>query len=291
MPGQLYVALSRVRSLEGLSLSNPIKQSYVWQTKEINSFASRFNDSNVISKELEIGKEIYPFLMIRDYDAAAEKCLEIAMKSAISGDYKAAVETIGKMMSIVVDDSCLLGKTLSIPLLKGDTTSVMFLNAVFCLYGERYAEAIKYTDAILWHRECREALYVKARAYALMERWEDADTIHGQLGQSLNDEFDAKSYYQIAITNELHTQDSGLGIMQKIITNLPHYQKGVLTLRTLMQNKKQKLNNDSSDVPELVQYFNSEEDANVFQERLSSAFENDRKAYNHLIKVIKNQTF
>ena len=291
MPGQLYVALSRVRSLEGLSLSNPIKQSYVWQTKEINSFASRFNDSNVISKELEIGKEIYPFLMIRDYDAAAEKCLEIAMKSAISGDYKAAVETIGKMMSIVVDDSCLLGKTLSIPLLKGDTTSVMFLNAVFCLYGERYAEAIKYTDAILWHRECREALYVKSRAYALMECWEDADTIHGQLGQSLNDEFDAKSYYQIAITNELHTQDSGLGIMQKLITNLPHYQKGVLTLRTLMQNKKQKLNNDSSDVPELVQYFNLEEDANVFQERLSSAFENDRKAYNHLIKVIKNQTF
>ena len=291
MPGQLYVALSRVRSLEGLSLSSPIKQSYVWQSKEINSFASQFNDSNVITKELEIGTEIYPFLMARDYDAAAKKCLEVAVKSATSGDYKASVETIGKMMSIVIDDSCLIGRTQTVPLLKGETTSILFLNAVFCLYGGRYAEAIRYTDSILWHRECREALYVKARAYALMERWEDADTIHGQLGQSLNDEFDAKSYYQIAITNELHTQDSGLGIMQKLITNLPHYQKGIVMLRILMQNKKQLLNIDGNEIPDIIQCFNSEADTDTFQERLSSAFKTDRKAYNHLVKVIKNQTF
>ena len=291
MPGQLYVALSRVRSLKGLTLSNPVKQSYVWQSKEINSFASRFNDNDVISKELEIGQEIYPFLMSRDYDGAAEKCLEIAVKSAITGDYKESVETIGKMMSIVVDDSCLIGKTQSVPLMKGETTSILFLNAVFCLYGGRYAEAIKYSDSILWHRECREALYVKARAYALMGRWEDADTIHGQLGQMLDDEFDAKSYYQIAITNELHTQDSGFGIMQKLISNLPHYQKGVMMLRSLMQNKNLLLKIDDSDVPELVQCFNSDEANNAFQERLSSAFKTDRRAYNNLIKVIKNQTF
>jgi hypothetical protein len=132
---------------------------------------------------------------------------------------------------------------------------------------------------------------VKARAYALMERWEDADTIHGQLGQMLDDEFDAKSYYQIAITNELHTQDSGFGIMQKLISNLPHYQKGVMMLRSLMQNKNLLLKIDGSDVPELVQCFNSDEANNAFQERLSSAFKTDRRAYNNFIKVIKNQTF
>ncbi len=291
MPGQLYVALSRVRSLEGLSLSNPIKQSYVWQSKEVNSFASRFNDSNVISKELEIGKEIYPFLMSRDYDTAAEKCLEIAMKTAENGDYKAALETIGKMMSIVVDDSCLLGKTQSVPLLRGETTSILFLNAVFSLYGGRLAEAIKFADSILWHRECREALYVKARAYALMERWEDADTINGQLAQSLDDEFDAKSYYQIAVTNELHTNDPGLGIMQKLITNLPHYQNGIVTLREIMCKKKRTLMIDGNEIPELVQCFNSEEKMESFKERLSSMYQTDRKAYNQLVKVIKNQTF
>jgi len=48
---------------------------------------------------------------------------------------------------------------------------------------------------------------------------------------------------------------------------------------------------DGSDIPELVQCFNSDETNNAFQEKLSSAFKKDRKAYNNLIKVIKNQTF
>ena len=79
--------------------------------------------------------------------------------------------------------------------------------------------------------------------------------------------------------------------MQKLITNLPHYQKGIVMLRILMQNKKQLLNIDGNEIPDIIQCFNSEADTDTFQERLSSAFKTDRKAYNHLVKVIKNQTF
>ena len=55
--------------------------------------------------------------------------------------------------------------------------------------------------------------------------------------------------------------------------------------------KKQLLNIDGNEIPDIVQCFNSGADTDTFQKRLSSAFKTDRKEYNHLVKVIKNQTF
>lgn len=36
-----------------------------------------------------------------------------------------------------------------------------FLNAVICLYGNRYEEAIGYTDMVLGRRTCLEAMSLK----------------------------------------------------------------------------------------------------------------------------------
>ena len=70
-PGQLYVALSRVRSLKGLHLLHKIKPNHIRQTEEILRFASSYNDAGIIEKELNIGKTIYPYLKKNDYDNAA----------------------------------------------------------------------------------------------------------------------------------------------------------------------------------------------------------------------------
>ena len=49
-----------------------------------------------------------------------------------------------------------------------------FLNAVICLYGNRYEEAIGYADMVLSRRTCLEAMFIKGRALFELGRYDDA---------------------------------------------------------------------------------------------------------------------
>ena len=60
--GQLYVALSRVRTLDGLFLSHCIIPQYAHTSKEILSYACGYNDEQVINNEIESGKAVYQLL-------------------------------------------------------------------------------------------------------------------------------------------------------------------------------------------------------------------------------------
>ena len=58
-PGQLYVALSRVRSLNGLFLSKNIIEKYAHTNHEIISYSNGYNDEKVIQNEIESGKAVF----------------------------------------------------------------------------------------------------------------------------------------------------------------------------------------------------------------------------------------
>jgi tetratricopeptide (TPR) repeat protein len=49
-----------------------------------------------------------------------------------------------------------------------------FLNAVFCLYGNRYEEAIGYADMVLSRKNCLEAMFIKGRALFELGRYDEA---------------------------------------------------------------------------------------------------------------------
>ena len=70
--GQAYVAISRMRSLDGLTLSHPIMPHHIMQNPEIRAFANSFNDIDMINDELETGKAIYKYLIAKDYNMAAK---------------------------------------------------------------------------------------------------------------------------------------------------------------------------------------------------------------------------
>lgn len=172
--GQAYVAISRMRSLEGLTLSHPIQPHHITQNPEVRAFANSFNDATLIHDELETGKLIYKHLAKKDYDNAAKACLRQSFNKARKGDYRNAALIAKRMFDIMLDDKHLLGYTAKVNLFKDCSMTCNFLNAIFCLYGSRYDEAIGYADLVLVRRQCLEAMFVKGRALYELGRYNEA---------------------------------------------------------------------------------------------------------------------
>ena len=68
-PGQVYVALSRCRTLEGLVLKSPINRSSIEVDQQVAGFSSTKPDDMQVMKELELSKELYrKRLLLQLYD-------------------------------------------------------------------------------------------------------------------------------------------------------------------------------------------------------------------------------
>lgn len=172
--GQAYVAISRMRSLEGLTLSHPIMPHHIMQNPEVRAFANSFNDTVMIDDEIEIGKMVYKHLAKKEYDLAAKVCLDLVVAKAKRNDLRNAALIAKKMFDIMLDDKNMMGRTKKVKLLKDCSMTCNFLNAVFCLYGNRYEEAIGYADMVLSRKLCLEAMFIKGRSLYELERYDEA---------------------------------------------------------------------------------------------------------------------
>ena len=172
--GQAYVAISRLRSLDGLTLSNPILPHHVTQNQEVRVFANSFNDIDMINDELKTGKLLYKYLKANDYDMAVNSCIRLMMYKIQKKDYRNAALIAKQMFDVMLDDKCLLGITKRMKLLKDCSMTCNFLNAVICLYGNRYEEAIGYADMVLSRKTCLEAMFIKGRALYELKRYDEA---------------------------------------------------------------------------------------------------------------------
>ena len=292
--GQLYVALSRVRSLDGLFLSRPIIPQYAHTSREILAYASGYNDEQVINSEIESGKAVYQLLAHHDYDEAAVQYLLLVQKKAQAGDIKEAMQQAKRFLDTVICDDELFGCLDEVPasLKKTDHWPPKFLVALLSLYACKYEQALLYVDSILAQHQCQEALYVKSRCLAKLERYEEADAVNVLMGDVFDMSTpDAKVLYSIAMLNELHIGDPGLNLMQELIKARPKYNKGILSLRYLMKRKNLVLAKTSDNPRELVDDFNSDMPDDEFSQKLKTAREKAPKAVEYLLRLIRKQVF
>lgn len=290
--GQLYVALSRVRSLGGLYLSRPIIPQYAHTSREVLSYANGYNDEQVINSEIESGKAVYQLLSHHDYDEAARQYLLLVQKKAEVGDIKEAMQQTKRFLDTVICDEKLYGCISEVPssLTEADHWAPRFLVALLSLYAGEYEQALQYVDGVLAQHQCQEALYVKSRCLAKMGRYQEADAVNVLMGDVFDMSTpDAKVLYSIAMLNELHIGDPGLNLMQELIKAKPKYDKGILSLRQLMKRKGLVLVKKNDEPRELVDDFNSDISEQEFTQKLRTAREKAPKAVDYLLRLIKKQ--
>lgn len=274
--GQIYVALSRVRSLEGLSISCNVMPHHVRQNPEVTTFAASFNDERVINNELEAGKVVYKYVAAKDYDSAVQSCLPLIKAKILAHDLRNAALLAKRMYDIMLSDNVLMGTTSDMSLLKDTSMTGDFLNAIVCLYGERYEEAVVFADKVLNRRQCHEAMFIKARALTMLERYAEADSVNmvyiTDEHKNGDDIIDKKWLFNIVKVNQ-HIGDSVLGIAQQLLKICPECHEAIVIVREeMLRNGKTIETEDFIESGALVAMFNNRQIGSVeFMETLKAA--------------------
>lgn len=293
--GQLYVALSRVRSLGGLYLSHPVKYSDIKRDDEIIEFASRFNDDTIIEEQLAEGMALYPFLKIQDYDGAVNQYMELAKKALKSGQNRTACLLLKKMFNIMVFDNVIDGKTNDFPINNTNSQLAWFNNAVVCLYGGNPGMAIEYIDKLLAVRSVYEALFIKSRALCRLGRYSEADALNIEMSNLLSPEnggygYDMKFYFSYATVNE-QIGDPCLGAYQKLVMDRPNYMPAHEAFFKAMKSQgKTLVMAKGIELPILAKFFNECLSYSKFMEKLTEIKNKDAKEYDNYINIIAKQS-
>ena len=260
---------------------------------EVRAFANSFNDVEMINDELKNGKMVYKHLAANDYDLASQTCLEQVIEKTWSNDYRNAALIAKKMFDIMLDDTNLLGLTEGMELLKDCSMTCNFLNAVFCLYGNRYEEAVGYANMVLSRRICLEAMFIKARALYELERYDEAYDINYQMITAMvkSEEkrtIDKKQYLFEAKINT-HIGNSNIAICKRLIKLCPECIAAYTMLRNdvLKENKYIEVEEEEENIGLVLAFNNPTMNAETFEKVLLEIDKSSKEFQKFKRKVAK----
>lgn len=292
--GQAYVAISRMRSIEGLTLSHSLKAHHVTVNPEIKAFSNSFNDVVMIKDELESGKKIYKHIAQKEYDQASFDLLNMALSKVRLKDYRNAALLAKQMFDVMLDDDNLIGVAAGFPLIKDCNITCHFLNSVLCLYGNKYEEAVGYADLVLSRRKnCLETMYVKARAnYAMGNFEETADTLFQILTLSTEGEEKRaidKKLYLLEIKNNDKIGNPNVGLCKKLLKICPTCTRAYSFMRNEIVRNGHTLSGDDITDSFLIRSFDNpnlnESDFNTILKNVDMKSEEFRQFKKELLKI------
>ena len=262
LPGQLYVALSRVCTLDGLYLTSPIRLHYIKSKPEIDSFLDEYSDFQIISKDIKEYAGYYEALQIKDYDKAAAECNRIMHQElALRKDIKSlpidarkkaqrenaiheekAYFAADKMLSVTFDSEKLLAWETPLQRIIGSSENDNFLNAVISLQNKEYDKAVHYSRPSLFYdamfdddvvgNETAKWYYLRSIAHYAQGNYHEAAQTNQEWKDKV-DVLDARYYYRTAITN-YKMQKPFLIDMLEAISLEPNYYKYIHILQEMM---------------------------------------------------------
>lgn len=126
----------------------------------------------------------------------------LVVKKAEDGDFKEAMQQAKRFLDILVCDEHLYGSVEDVleNLLHASHWAPKFLAALLSLYAQKYEDALALIGEVLEGHQCAEALYIKSRALAKLERYTEADETNCQLANVFEMATpDAKVLFMIAM--------------------------------------------------------------------------------------------
>lgn len=233
--GMGYVALSRCRSLEGITFNHPLDRSYIRQSFEVLKYLKDSQLTDNLDAELEAFSAIDGAAYRGDYDNACKEGVRFVRNAIADGKIHFAAELIRKIYGVMIADD-LSGTMKGVIGVSGNELDTLLVNAFCSVYSGRYNDAIRYANNILCIATMPEALYIKARAEYLIKAYVACDQtnsgiLNGGSYASLYDPFnDCKALFLAGITGR-ELGDSNLALWQRIIKLRPKYLRAYIELR------------------------------------------------------------
>lgn len=287
--GQLYVALSRVRSLKGLYLNAPIHVSHIIKNEEVASFAKGFNDAKSVRHALSVGSSLYEMMNRGDHDGAAQLCMRQTLDLLAEEDLPGAVDMLKRMFLVMISDESLYGMTADGVMCHDSEGHADYINAACCLYGGEYEKAVEWSEVVLKRSLNMDMLYVKARALSKLGCHAEADRVFDTILTECDYKYDFKSIYALSLHNELCVNDPGLSSMQYVAFYNQRYSRSLFDLRMLMRRKSMKLRMLDEIKNPLALAFNSDKSDDEFQRDFLNC--TDKSAVKEFWEIVRNQVF
>ena len=257
--GQLYVALSRARSLSGLSITNRIEPHHIRRKPEIDTFMSQHNNLEEVRNDVENYKLFNQSLILADYDSAAKESLRL-MHNAIQNNhnedaYYAAIKLMDSLF-----DTDILTPIQPISLLSGEDGHTLLINTILSIQNGNYTIAVALADKGILYDGSANFYYLKMIALIRLEQLQEALTVAQEWCSYLreqNEVVDVRCRYSLAKVSYLLDKPF-MTDMQSVIRHCQLYVPAYELLRQMMHKNGYTLET-SNENRNLVDVFNANE--------------------------------
>ena len=260
MPGQLYVALSRVTSMDGLGLSSRIMPYYISQRPEIDHFMHQNNSMDEIKTGVEEYAVYNRALLEMDYDCAAKECLRLMHKAIKTHNMNDAYYAAVKLLDVLYNTDIIQTESINI-LLPGEDIQTLLLNAILSLENGDYSQTVALAECGMLLDGAANFYFLKSIALSRMGNMNEAvafNEVWQKYVRSEDNVIDTRCLYQIAQTC-FRAGAMFMNDMQTVIKHNPWYLPAYETLRHMMHSKGLKLETET-ETHLLIDVFNSMEE-------------------------------
>lgn len=257
--GQLYVALSRARSLEGLALSSRVEPYYVRRKPEVDTFMSQHNNMDAIALDVEEYKNFNQALLHSNYDDAAIEARKRMHDAIANNNAEEAYFAAVRLMDTLYDTDVLIYDQHT-PLLSGEDSRTLLINTILTIENRQYSDAIRLADQGLFFDGSANFYYLKTIALMHQGYMEEALRMAEEWRSYLrkqNEVVDIRCIYALAKINYA-LGNPFMADMQTVIRHNILYLPAYELLREMMHAKGLALETDS-EKRILVDVFNANE--------------------------------